>query len=145
MERSGKAWVGETEASRMLGVGVSMIRSMGKSGRVQVRKTPGAKAMTKYSTADLAGVASSIEEAASAGQAIGADGSVNLCGSVPDWTNETFVGRMDSCWMFMTAYGILDRRESEAARGRVEDLIGRSGCRGHFRCVQAPGDVETFH
>lgn len=139
MERNGKAWVGETEASRMLGLGVGVIRSMGKTGRVKVRTTPGAKAMRKYSSEDLGKVAEAME----AGPAIEEDKPINLNGRVPDWTNQTFIGRMDSCWMYMTAHGILDAGESRSARRKLEELAARAGPNGKWRAVDAPSGSRS--
>jgi hypothetical protein len=133
-------WFTEGETSRRLGISLRAVRKLGDSGRIRVGFVPGLERGKRYSGEDVVRVAAERRNPEALEPEV--DGPINLNGRVPDWTNETFINRLDSCWTFLMSHGYLDRAWSDQLRSRIEADISRAGDGGRFKTISARSEFE---
>jgi hypothetical protein len=137
--REMQKWVGMKGAMDVLGVTRYEIDRLVRLGKVRVTGESRGKHSRRYMGEDLERVA---EERRNPEPLFDDEGHLNLNGRVQDWTNESFISRLDSCWTFLFSYGYLDVSWREELRSRIEADIARSGAGGRFKTAGARSEFE---
>lgn len=133
-------WVPPKKAQEMLGVTRRELEKMASSRKIRVEATPGGERSRRYSAEDIETILR--ERADASPELFTADGHLNLNGRVSDWTRETFIDRLDSCWTFLMAYGYLDPEWAESLRLKIVADVERSGQRRRFLACDPPRGSE---
>lgn len=123
MANGGGKWVGITEAVRLLGATRDDLERLARIGKIQTTRVKRGDRTTRYSVVDL----ERLKEDDNPEPLLNELGSLNLNGRVADWVKESFVSRVDSCWMFLHSHGYIDKDVSQAIRDRIVADVDRSG------------------